>query len=359
MKLALKNLYIFITNHRLIAIIICICQILSIFSLFSVYSKLYSNAKNIDYYDNELKSYFVNIDDKDRSDDYSLIFNKVLDEVSNIDEITSVFNRPYNTYAYYIYPQKQLSALYFGSYFTKNEFYSGKKYVVVGNYNRTDKSEIDSAEMVREVGNDYEIDKENYKVIGCNLDKWDEISYYSLTASQKRNIEKIAFVFKEIPTQSEQHKLINILSDLFPNSEISPPQSTDNTENHFWERIASFSICILSVITLSYLINYVFELRKKTNAIYLIVGIKERQLALSLFIELILSNTCIYVFCSLVFKILFSKLMLHFNIIMYELGIKQYLYLYLVFMLCIVLILGINVITSIKKSSKEMYRRCL
>lgn len=331
---------------------------MSIFSLFAIYSKTYSYTKLNEYYSDELKTYTLSLDDKDTSDSYSDFFDEVLDECKNIEQVTTVLKKPNLTYAYYLYSEKQAGALYFGSYFEKDTFKSSDKIVVAGSYNRTNDEISQSSDIVRNVGDEYIIDDEVYSVIGCTMDMWDEISYYSLNEKQIKNAHSIQFVFKDFPSDKEVNSLITVIDKSFPNSEFIFPENIDDDDvNRIWETVASLSISILAVLTLSYLLRYILELRKKFNAVCLIVGLKKEKIIFSIFCELLLSTSLIYLISSVLFKFIFSKIMLNLNIIMFEIGIQQYLYLYFVYMACIVVILGLCIVSSVNKSAKELYRR--
>lgn len=354
MRFILKDLYVFSKAHRVLTLIFCICQILAIFSLLAIYAKGYSTDRLNDYYDEEKKTYTLALEDTDHQNTYKDVFDQILSQC-DLEQVALVLEEPYLIHAYYLYPQMQSVYLYYGNYFDEDTFQNSTPQVVTGYYNRMEEAQQENG--VYAVGDTYMFGDETYEVIGCTMSSWDEVSYFSLNANQIFAAKEIRFTFKDISDFQQVDTLQAALQNFFPHSKLYGPTAGLGENSRVWETVASFSISILAILTLVYLLRYILELRKKMCAICLIVGITKGKLIAVLLAQLFLIGSLLYLLCAILFAFVFSPWMMQLSIIAFSLGIRQYLYLYVVYITLMMLVFGISTVVIVHRNIAALYRR--
>lgn len=184
------------------------------------------------------------------------------------------------------------------------------------------------------IGQKIEFIGQEYEVIGIQMMN----SYYTVpfnTIPDSMPVKNFSFLIDKPITTETYKKIANALTEVFVD-EINLPkfETVDESEQTFYVSVMAISVVLsmLSAINLTLLFRYILSKRRKTFAIYRMVGLSKFRTRLMCLIEILGINTLGFLLCSLLFHFVLidniSKVFERFGEVY---STSTYLYLFAVF----------------------------
>lgn len=184
------------------------------------------------------------------------------------------------------------------------------------------------------IGQKIEFIGQEYEVIGIQMMN----PYYTVpfnTIPDSMSVKNFSFLIDKPITTETYKKIANALTEVF-GDEINLPkfETVDESEQTFYVSVMAISVVLsmLSAINLTLLFRYILSKRRKTFAIYRMVGLSKFRTRLMCFIEILGINTLGFLLCSLLFHFVLidsiSKVFERFGEVY---STSTYLYLFAVF----------------------------
>lgn len=184
------------------------------------------------------------------------------------------------------------------------------------------------------VGQKVEFIGQEYEVVGIQmLDPYYTVPFN--TIPDPMPVKCFSFLIDKPITTETYKKITNALTEVF-GDEINLPifETVDESEQTFYVSVMAISVVlsILSSINLVLLFRYILSKRRKTFAIYRVLGLSKFKVKLMCLIEILGINTLGFLLCTLVFHYvlidMISKVFPKFEEVYY---ISTYLYLFVIF----------------------------
>lgn len=326
MKLIFKNLQTLIIHKPVIFILFSVSVIASLTAVMYLYSIHASIRSSTSTYQAAYRTVQADFPSMTKSGLETSL--KTLSGGNfGIEAIRAVLVRDGQTYvASYTYKSDNYSGLYF----SKEDFYAGKKQIVPA------KSLYDKWKDLKEV----KVLGGTYEILAFSDRAYSEIPFYSLDSSCE--IKGLYMTLSETLSQSRLNALRDKLTALFPTATLQLPQEPDLSlaSRNLYESFSSIAVVLLALLNISYLYRYILLSRKKPYAVYRVCGCT-RARGMRLYAgELFLLSTLLFLVSAAVFKVGIQPLFpcINKDALTYRLFVSDYFVLYLFFLLAVAVV---------------------
>ncbi|MCD8095728.1 MAG: hypothetical protein LUE12_06320 [Ruminococcus sp.] len=334
-----SNIYALIKNHFLVVAIFTISIFASILTLFYSLGSCISTVREQETFDISKLSFTLTFDD-------TAEFSKLEDSVAKADKISGVDNvritlesNDADIYAYYENSGTNIS---FGSYFNDDD----SNQIIIGNLTYLGGEEIGSTVTVQSV---------DYLVVGkMNYVDHCEVNFSSLGNS--KNISEVTVILKHPPSTAKKNSIYTELSELFPNAQITVPESTDYFSDYASDSsiYVTIALVIMALVNISYLYNYLLRRRKNTYAIYQICGCTKLKGACIFLLELLILSIIPFIAALLIYRLFLENYIINDYIYIYRLTNLGLLVISLVFLLLLFITFIPTIISYCIQTPKQL-----
>lgn len=344
-----------IKQNKLVFILFCLCQIISIISIVFVYGVFVSRDKLNNSYDIERRELTFkpsNIEDK------NLLSTKFQQLESNVQlkkilQTITVWSISGDNIIKSDFRYKDPAPLYVdhGSYFNEDDYLNGNHVILI---NRS----IAGTDPVYNVDDNIQINGTAYKVVGVFGHEYYEIPFPSLISYD--DVEQISIVLNREVEESTARQYSQIIKEIFDVNTVNlPPPITQNaiTQNLF-QTVSSIFIAFIAAINFSALYRFLLKERQAEYAIYRMCGCTKKRGFMLFLSELLIIGLCLFTFSSLLFHFALSWIYPYMTSkIIYAITFIDYLGIGGLYLLNL-LIVFIPIINSYSsKSPIDVYRR--
>lgn len=367
--LPIKNIFTLIRKNTIITMLLIISQIISVIVVMLAYGIIMNSgieSKEVNKFKRSLSAYTRDnyMEFKNVKDTFEKIFEEYGDRIESI--CVGGYDEEHDTeiwshFAYkngniiqdeeWIKTTMALQTNCKGRMFSEEEFYNGKKVIIINAGWEDIESCMIAGEEYEVVGQFFEGGYMGSKVI--------EIPYLSIGENMK--ISNMSIYLKTLPTITEYNYFATTMFDLFGYEEcnIELPEKFANDTKNMYKTYAIIAVIMLgmSVINISIVYGYILKVRKKNNAVMSLCGGKKREIILINLIEIVIICMVSYIVAATIFiHITIPSLK---DIFIYFKGIyKDYVYIDMFAMyLVTVIIAGLyNTIKVLRKSTVQILR---
>lgn len=341
----LKNLKSFITKNTSVFIFFMLAQIVTLLGVFvanNLTEQEVSTQKS--YYDN-MRTYTVMFSGTDNIEE-SLA--EVLDECDGIQHIYTIFPE-YDKVVCGEYYGKSNKKVYanLGRYLSDSDISSGVKNIVVPPDILYDYS----------VGDTYSLNGTDYNIIGSSVDDSFHIPFNSIDS--KSTIIGVCVTTDTELTATEFEYFSKILTGIFPNSEVYPPEGNYSNQMDYFKMIMFIVILLmcLGIFNLSYLYVYILEQRKRQYAVFQICGCTKIRGALIYLAEIIVFSSVAYIVSALAFNtLLFPIVSALDSMTFYAMSLDSYVFLFICYLAAMLVVFLPCIIRYTSKSPTLQYK---
>jgi hypothetical protein len=205
------------------------------------------------------------------------------------------------------------------------------------------------------IGETYNIEGEEFEIIGISSIGAYEIQYQSLRV--KERIEQVTIVTIEDLKKGSLEALLDGMRRIFQTKQIdmpAPPLTDEMTPDYF----IIFGIILLGMLNISYIYISIIEKRRRQQAVFYILGCNRPKLIGLYLLEIFTITTLSFSLCAV-----FSKFVLFhiFNALdefyYHAINLEQYFFLYIIYISPMLVILLLQFIRFFDKTPLELKRK--
>ncbi len=343
---AIKSIFCYFLNkHKILFLILCFIQIISIFaSLFTL--SFYTSSIELDKEYDASKTFTVVFNDE--ISNKNLIFN--LDNFKNENQLSikKISIQSDNEDCFLMFDCIYCPSNYkFGRYFTQSEFEDNKNVII------TSKDVFPNVL----VGDYVLVEGKKFKVIGTN----DYIEYNILPLSALNKVKhfnsKLSITLNKYPDISEFNSTLRALRNCFDKGEVyAPDRVEDNIFNNYTVFIY-IGVFLISIVNIAYVYRYILECNKKLIYIFRLNGASRIKCLIALLsVVLIFAIASFIVGCLISFFALPAVVnLINIDILRYNLEFKHYIFIFLTYIFIIMIVFIPFLKSCLKKISISNY----
>lgn len=246
-----------------------------------------------------------------------------------------------------IYPSSLYRFVKVGSYFDSTAFNKGAKEIILNEYFDAEGYGI---------GDTFHLKGTPYTVVGlASNGDYNEVPFYALPENLSFSLLQMKTV--EPPSQSQMEEIAGQLEALFPTASLHLPEEPDFTllSQYNLEYLVSMLIFFLSIINLSTLFQFVLEKRRGQLAIIRTCGCSKWKAGFIYLAEAGLFSTAQFFLSCLIMHLGVSKVFSLLNgARVYSMQLPDYLILYGLYIILLLLVFTLFVIRFTKQSLSSM-----
>jgi ABC-type antimicrobial peptide transport system permease subunit len=329
LKMTLED---FLKNHRALLILIVTLQIISTFAVFIVYALNLAKSEEYKEKSTVAREFQVSLSSIQSADYHDQL--KELDTTySNQLERLELFDTKSKVAFEYLLDRNYYMQL--GKNFAEADFKNGNSVILAGSF----------ISLNNYIGQTIKLYNRSYTVIGIF-----NAGYYQLTYSDFSNtnakIDNINILFKRIPQKQQVKKTTALLEQLFPSSEIHPPeQPTSNVLPDYTSTIFIIGFFILSLINISFFYHYLLYKRNIQMRVMRIFGATSKQCIRYYMCEMLILSFIVYLLCSVAANFLIPSIINYTTAgnLMIRLSLSDYFIIFTFYIIVIFIISRISV----------------
>ncbi len=350
----LQNLKSFITKRKSIFIFFILAQIVTLIGVFITYNYMEQEVSTQKSYYDDMRTYTVMLSN---SKDIDKKLSDILKQYDGIQHIKTVsYEGEYIVYGEYYGKSGKEFTVNLGDNLSESDITSGNKNILIPDkafiYEETTLSDL-------KIGDTYNLNGIAYKIIGLTMDGCFYIPFNSMEEENKNQIMGVCVTTNKELSLSEAEQLTNILSNIFEDSVITPPQGEYGSEFNTFKMFVFFVILLLclGIFNLSYLYIFILEQRKKQYAVFQICGCTKLRGALIYLAEILILSIIAYLAALLLFRFV----VLPFVIVMDSMTFlamsgQSYILLFIFYILIMLLIFLPCIVRYTSKSAVLQYK---
>lgn len=349
--LVINNVKQFIVQQRLIFVLFMVSQLVSTLSIIFIYGIVVSQQKDEIFYNERIRTFTVEpLFGFDRSQEQRLM--EVLEEKKGLIRSITVHIQWENdeiVRAHLIYPEKSFLPVYYGRYFSEEDFLRGARQIVL--CERLTQGQ-------KKVGEIFNLNNREYEIIGLFLNSgYHEIPYRSIGDHDR--ISTITVTLEEAPNRRAVEQWLAYLCEKFSGAAVTAPEIPDlrYTAQNFYRIVSSIIVGLLAVLNYSYLYSYILFKRQGQYAALRMCGCSIFQGAVIYLSEVLLLSISQFALSSIVFhKIIsavFPKILEHLK---YLLVWDDYLLLFALYLTTVLLIFMPVIYGFSRRKPVELWR---
>lgn len=301
MKLLWKSMQALIVKNRLVFILFCLCQVVSILSIIFVYGVIVARQEYNNSFDIENRQLHIPLDTPMTSEELEQKI-QLLDEDERLHDTVEQYavwlaEGDILIQANFQYVKASPLFVDYGQYFTPEDFSTGNKTLLIC-------EEIAFGDPGYEVGDTYTLRGESYTVKGIFSSfgvPYIEVPYASLFSVD--GMRRVTVTLKhqvDQDTAREYGKIIKELWDIV-SVELPPAPTTDSISSNIFQMFSSLLIALLAAINFSALYRFLLQRRQAEYAVYRMYGCTKTKGFFLLLGELLIVGGSLFLLSSLVF----------------------------------------------------------
>lgn len=205
------------------------------------------------------------------------------------------------------------------------------------------------------IGDYYYIGDEGFLIVGINNLNQYEFPYNAL--ENKNLIQGFVIVTKDNLHGQKQKAFIEDIQNVFQTENIEVPNTENNNSPFGIELFVIFCLVLLGIINITFIYLCLLKKRKKQQAVFYILGCRKINIYIMYIGEILFLTTVFYLICYLSSKFVLFNILNQINNYLYLfLEFKDYLILYIIYSILIIIILLRQTIMFFNKSPYEMKR---
>ncbi len=346
-----KMLRTLIAEQKLVFILFCICQIVSILSMIFVSGVIAAQLEYNNSFDLEYRQFSFLVEQPKTAQRLAEEYELLKQEIKKVENCTLWFQ--HNDVPIKANISYQKASPYYvdlGRYFSAEEFKSNKNLILIN-------QEKAGNDPIYEIGDKIIIGEKTFKIIGAIPHSYFEIPFNCLTDNNK--ITQVEILLQESIKPEMAVEYAETIKEIFGVSKVSLPEEVPAGEisKNLFQNISILLISLLAICNFSFLYRYLLKKRQYQYAVFRLCGCSSFKGSILLLLELLIVSFGLYLACAILFHFGLSWIYPFMtDKISYALGFADYIEIALIYLLNLLVVFVPIIRNFSKKSPIQIYR---